>query len=174
MTKRSCSALLGTLAGALVAVLVIACASAPSKSAAPVATPQQRQPTGVEGIQATEPPGGGSPRSQIATLDQAITQDMAKLELQRPPAPAGACTDHCTTQMTTAIEATAAAPPNCKPGTSEKCGETCKLKDSICAAAGNICRIAADLGGNDSYANDACNRGNASCDAAKQRCCSCL
>ena len=172
MTKRSCSALLGTLAGALVAVLVIACASAPSKSAAPVSTRHAGEVT--PSTQGAEPAGGGSPRGQIAALDNSITQDMAKLELQRPPAPDNACTDHCATQMATTAGATAAAPPNCKPGTSEKCGETCKLKDSICTAAGNICRIAADLGGNDSYANDACNRGNASCDAAKQRCCSCL
>jgi hypothetical protein len=175
MKKRATSAIVGTLAGALIAIVMIACAAAPSrvqKTAAPAAM----QPDHVQGAQTPEaPPGGGTtPRGQIAALDQAITQDMQKLQLQRPPAPANACIESCAQQMATAVEATAATPADCKPGASEKCGETCKLKDSICTAAGNICRIANELGGTDSVANDACNRGNASCDAAKQRCCSCL
>lgn len=176
MKKRATSAIVGTLAGALIAVVMIACAAAPSrvqKTSAPAATVQPDQ---VQGAQRPEPPGGGAttPRGQIAALDQAITRDMQKLQLQRPPAPANACTESCAQQMATAVEATATTPADCKPGASEKCGETCKLKDSICTAAGNICRIANELGGTDSFANDACNRGNASCDAAKQRCCSCL
>jgi hypothetical protein len=173
MKKRSISAIAGTLAGALIAIVMIACAAAPRPQKA--STPAAVQPDHVQGTQAPEPPpGGATPRGQIAALDQAITQDMQRLQLQRPPAPANACVESCAQQMATAVEATAATPADCKPGASEKCGETCKLKDSICTAAGNICRIASELGGTDSVANDACNRGNASCDAAKQRCCSCL
>jgi hypothetical protein len=164
--RRLTSALTGTLAGAGIAVVVIACAApgmTPHSAAPPSAQPSTR---------GAEP--GATPHGQIAALDQAITQDMERLQVARPPAPDNACTDNCPHEMATSIAATSAEPANCKPGGSEKCGDTCKLKESICTAAGNICRIASDLGGADSYANDACNRGNASCDAAKQRCCSCL
>lgn len=157
----------GLATGALLAV-VIGCAAKPAQVAAPSSA-----------VTASAEPGMGvvDPRTELDRLDQAITDDMAALALPRPAAPVPACTAgaDCAQQMSgAATTATAAAPPTCKPAQTETCTEVCKLKTSICDNAGRICRIAADLGGTDAYANEKCTSGNASCEAAKQRCCGCM
>ena len=156
--------LLGIVVGGLLAI-TIGCA-AKSKSAAMAPT-------------AAEPAAMGSapsPRDEISRLDQAISDEMGRLALTRPVPPPLTCTaDECAQKMSgAAAAATAPAPAQCKPAQSETCTDSCKLKSSICDNAGRICRIASDLGGRDAYANDMCNSGNASCEAAKQRCCSCM
>ena len=151
--------------GSLLAI-TIGCA-AKSKSAA---TP----PTSM----APEPAAGGvaTPESEIKLLDEQISDDMAKLSLTRPTPPPLTCTGaDCAQQMSgAAVAATAPRAPTCQPAKTQTCTDTCSLTDSICTNAGRICKLAADLGGNDAYANDKCSSGNASCEAARQRCCSCM
>jgi hypothetical protein len=158
--------LAGIVLGSLLAI-TIGCAAKSSRAVqAPTAT-------------AAEPGAMGAvpePRSEIDRLDQAISEEMNRLALPRPtPAPLTCTAPECAQQMSTTA-ATATAPPaaTCKPAQTQTCTDSCKLQGSICENAGKICRIAADLGGTDAYANDMCNSGNASCEAAKQRCCSCM
>lgn len=155
----------GIILGALVAI-AIGCAGKSYKAAeAPTST-------------AAEPAAGGAstPLSEIKLLDEQISDDMAKLSLERPTPPPLTCIGAaCAQQMSgAATTAVAPQPPECRPAQTQTCTDSCKLKGSICENAGRICRIAADLGGTDAYANDKCNSGNASCEAAKQRCCSCM
>jgi hypothetical protein len=117
---------------------------------------------------------GVAPRAEIDQLDAAITADMEKLAAPRPDPAPGACVENCEPRaMAGAATTTAAEDPSCRPGGSATCTEACTLKGSICKNATRICEIAAQLGGTDAYANDKCNRGTASCAAAKQRCCNC-
>ena len=156
--------LIGVGVGCLLAVM-IACGGA-MKS--PSAAPQMKPDAGGE-------PAGANRRAEIEALDKTITDDMTKLGVQRPVAPPEACTTNCAQAMAAQEGATQATPPStCTPGKSEVCTDSCTLKKSICDAAGSICRIAKDLGGNDAYANGKCNDGVASCKAAETRCCSCI
>lgn len=159
--------LAGIVLGSLFA-FVIGCAA---KSARPQAVSAPAM-TGAEPSAA----GASTPESEIKLLDEQISDDMAKLSLARPPAPPLACTGaDCTQQLSgAAVAAAQPQPPECKPGKSETCSQACTIKDSICKNAARICQLAIDLGGNDAYANDKCSSGNASCEAAKQRCCGCL
>lgn len=124
--------------------------------------------------------GGGltNPRAELERLDQEITAEMQKLAEPRPAPPVGACAENCAqpmaTQASQAKQATQNDAATCKPAQTETCTQSCTLKTSICTNASKICSIAADLGGNDAYANEVCNRGLASCEAAQKRCCSCM
>ena len=120
------------------------------------------------------PPGPRDVRAELERLDQAITADMQALSEPRPAPPVAACVENCATQMSGAAKVAAADDATCKPGAGEACTSSCKLKTSICANASKICSIASDLGGKYEYANETCNRGAASCEAAKKRCCSCI
>ncbi len=162
--------LVGILLGSLLA-LVIGCAakSAPRSTAAPTATAAEQPP---------EPAavgGSATPQSEIKLLDEQISDDMAKLSLTRPTAQPMTCTGaDCKQQLSgAAVAAEEPSPPTCKPK-GDTCTQACTIKDSICKNATRICQLAIDLGGNDAYANDKCSSGNASCEAAKQRCCGCL
>ncbi|HLL23160.1 MAG TPA: hypothetical protein VK427_13570 [Kofleriaceae bacterium] len=116
-----------------------------------------------------------SPRAQLDELDRAITDDMAKLALPRPVPPPLTCVGDCAQQMSgAATTATAPESPSCKPAATQTCQDACTLKASICTNAGRICKIASELGGTDSYANEKCTSGNASCEAARARCCGCF
>jgi hypothetical protein len=158
--------LVGIVLGGLLAI-TIGCA-ARSKSA-PAPTSTAAEPSAMGAAPAT-------PRDEIDRLDQAISAEMGLLALTRPTPPPLTCSGAgCAQQMTgAAVAATAPQPAECKPAQTQTCTDSCKLKGSICENAGRICRIASDLGGGDAYANDKCNSGNASCEAAKQRCCSCM
>jgi hypothetical protein len=149
---------LGLCAGALCAI-AIACGGSAKSAMAPGQTTAM-------------------PRAEIAEIDalsRQIDADLAALGLARPAAPAGACI-----RPPCGAEALSVAPrpahteePSCRPGAGETCRDTCRLSDSICDSAGRICRIAADLGGDDAYANERCAGGKASCDASRTRCCGC-
>lgn len=157
--------LVGIVLGAVIA-FTLSCASN-TKSQAPMAP----SPAGAEPQMTAS---ATTPRDQIARLDAAITADMEKLGTPRPVAPPLTCVgDACSEQMTS-LGATAAAPATCPQPASATCSDVCKLKDSICTNATSICRLATEIGGTDATANDKCNQGNASCEAAKQRCCGCL
>ncbi len=127
----------------------------------------------------SQKPGGPPPppedaRTELERLDALITADMQALQEPRPAPPVASCIENCAQQMGGAAAAATAQDPSCKPAQTETCNQSCTLKDSICANAGKICSIASDLGGKDQFANETCNRGSASCDAAKKRCCSCM
>ena len=122
----------------------------------------------------TSPPPPRDVRAELEALDQAITADMEKLAEPRPAPPVAACVENCADQMSGAAKAATQDDQRCKRGTGETCKSSCDLTDSICKNAGKICSIAADLGGKDAYANETCNRGSASCEAARKRCCSCI
>jgi hypothetical protein len=102
-----------------------------------------------------------NPRAEIDALDARITADLSKLNEPAPASPQ---------PMATVVPYDDSTCPTTKTDT---CTETCTLKTSICDAAKRICSIASDLGGADAYANDKCNTGTASCEAAKKRCCNC-
>lgn len=157
MRLPSTTPLLAVLAGALVA-FAIACGGGSSAG----------KPRAVGGGMP------GDPRAEIDRLDAQIAAEMERLGQPQPQPAPGACTEDCPPQaMATAARAAQAEDPACKPAASATCTEACTLKQSICANATRICEIAAQLGGSDRYANDKCNRGTASCEAAKQRCCNC-
>lgn len=164
---RTTTSLLGLALGGCLAVM-IACGGATPKSA-------YQAPAAPDAIGAGAMPGGGDRRAEIDRFDELITADMRVLKEQRPvPAP-NACMTNCKATQMTSAAATAEPPANtCTPGKGETCTQACTLKKSICENAGNICRIAAEIGGNDAYANGKCNEGLASCDAATKRCCNCL
>ena len=52
------------------------------------------------------------------------------------------------------------------------CQEVCKLADSICDNAENICRLAGELG-NDAWANERCQQATTACGESSERCCAC-
>ena len=117
------------------------------------------------------PPPGGDMRAEIDRLDGEITAEMQRMNEPRPDPQPDACVENCDPQRLAV--APAVEDPACKPASSQTCTESCTLKTSICQNAAKICEIAGKLGGTDAYANDKCNRGTASCDAAKKRCCNC-
>lgn len=53
------------------------------------------------------------------------------------------------------------------------CDDVCDLATAICDNAEAICGIAADLGKDDTFAQEKCASAKASCREAKQRCCDC-
>jgi hypothetical protein len=165
-------AVIGLVLGAACAA-VIACGGSKKAAQAPSAV---TVPAAV-GAEPTGAMAPDDPRARIEQLDQAITADLAKLELDRPAVPPTACIQPpCDTEATAAAAARppTAADPTCTPGQSTVCKDTCTLSDSICDNAGKICEIAQDLGGNDAWANEKCASGIASCDAARKRCCGCV
>lgn len=121
-------------------------------------------------------PPADNARGELERLDQAITADMQALGEARPAPPVASCAENCaeplgvqSAKLKAPLEAT------CKPPENETCTQSGTLRKSICDNAGRICEIAVkDLAGKDGYANDACNRGAASCEAATKRYCSCM
>ena len=158
--------LAGVVVGGALA-LAIACGGAAKSGMTSKPGPP---PTGVDGGGLTDP------RAELDRLDQEITSQMQKLAEPRPAPATDVCVTSCGPQPMAGAAQKATAPddPTCKPGKSATCTESCDLKKSICDNASRICTIAAELGGNDAYANEKCNRGAASCEAAKKRCCSCM
>lgn len=56
----------------------------------------------------------------------------------------------------------------------QACQDTCTLKDAICDNAEQICRIADDLGEEDTWAQEKCKSAKASCREATTQCCECI
>lgn len=108
-------------------------------------------------------------RAELERLDQEITAQMQQLGEPRPNPPVAACVENCPQPMIAPVD-----PATCVPAKTDTCTQACTLKDSICTNAQKICALAAELGGNDPRANETCNRGVASCEAAKTRCCGCM
>ena len=140
-------------------MILVCCASSANKMSsarAPGATSNQDQ----------------TAHTRIAELDEAIRTELATLNLPYPAIQPPACSQPpCAEPMAAPVKPT--ADPTCKPGPSDKCKDSCRFADSICDNAGKICEIAAQLGGNDPYANEKCGTGKASCETAGSACCSC-
>jgi len=157
------------IGGWLVAVgacaALVACGA--NRSTAPAA-PTTAMP------EATAPGMTLDPRAQIEALDREIDAGLAELNVS-PPVPACVAAATCS-QLAPEPMATqpAVQDPACQPGSSDVCTDTCTLSGSICENAKRICELARDLGGTDAYANEKCAKGNASCEAARERCCSCV
>ncbi|HEU0031332.1 MAG TPA: hypothetical protein VFQ53_11915 [Kofleriaceae bacterium] len=162
MTESSRS-WIGIVLGCVCAVIV-ACGGAAKKSAMPQST--GAAPPGMEAAPSSR-------RSQIDDLAAQITSDLAKLNLAPQPADPNACITPPCGPETMSSPAAPMSDATCKPGPSQTCKDSCMLADSICTNAGKICTIAQELGGNDAYANEKCGSGNASCRAARDRCCGC-
>jgi hypothetical protein len=126
--------------------------------------------------QSSMPPNKQDTRAELVRLDQAITEQMQQLNEQRPEPPVPACVDNCREPLaTSARNATQPEDPaTCPAPKTDTCTQSCTLKTSICGNAAKICTLASELGGNDAFANETCNRGLASCESAKKRCCTCL
>jgi hypothetical protein len=157
----------GIALGAAAAALV-ACASAGRKSTV-AAPPSAGADAGAV------MPGGSPEHAEIAQLDQAITDELTKRGLAVPAeATCGPACDMAAIAMDSKPVTQDPRMQSCKPGASDTCQDSCTLSDSICKNADRICTIAHQLGDRDAYANDKCVRGSQSCQASKQRCCSCL
>jgi hypothetical protein len=101
--------------------------------------------------------------AQIDQLAQQIDQQRAQLGLVEPG----------TGPAIAAMTATAwKADPQCHPGQSEICTQSCTLSDSICGNADKICQLASQLAG-DSWAEGKCNAAKQTCSAAHDKCCAC-
>jgi hypothetical protein len=115
------------------------------------------------------PPPSSPQRTRIDELDKKIDEAFAGWNTPRPAPPLS--TDPIRTFDITTVKPS--ADPTCKPGAGPTCGDTCTLADAICDNAGEICKIAEELG-DDAYAKGKCASGQASCKAAHDRCCGCL
>jgi hypothetical protein len=151
------------VAGALCAI-AIACGGS-KRAMAPGAAPAMTTPSVAE----------PSPAAEIDALSREIDENLAAMGLERPATPAGACIQPpCAAEaLSTGVPPAHAADPSCTPGGGDACRDSCQLSDAICDGSGRICRIAADLGGGDAYANEKCASGKASCGAARTKCCGC-
>ena len=162
------AAMKGIALGAAAAALV-ACASAGKQRM--VSAP----PSAADAGAGATMPGGSSEHAEIAQLDQAITDELTKRGLAVPAeSTCGPACDMTAIAMDSKPVTQDPRMQSCKPGASDTCQDSCTLSDSICNNADRICTIAHQLGDRDAYANDKCVRGSQSCQASKQRCCSCL
>jgi hypothetical protein len=164
--SASVRALLGLVLGAACAV-VIACGGAASKSGVnqPGVAPTAVQGGGVES------PGGT--KQQIEQLDAEIESQLKGLDLARPMTrPCGPDHPCDVVAMSNGVTQTQ-ADPQCHPGTSDTCTQSCTLGKSICDNAGKICSLAQQLG-DDAWAQNKCASGKASCEAAHAKCCNCM
>jgi hypothetical protein len=152
-------ALLAVMLGAVIAAIVACGSSAPKNSTTthpPAAPDAGMSPTAMPQQQ----------RARIDELDRQISEAFESWHEARPG----------TAGMQATVQATEVRPssdPTCKPAQSETCSDSCKLGNSICDNATEICKIAAELG-DDAYARDKCTSGQASCKKARERCCSCM
>ncbi len=159
----------GILFGMACAALV-ACAASPAKQG--VSAPPRA--SGADASMMPQP-NGSAEHAEIEKLDQAITDELTKRNLAVPAdATCGPACDMGAIAMDTKPVTEDPRMQSCKPGASDTCQDSCTLSDSICKNADRICTIAHQLGDRDAYANDKCVRGSQSCQASKQRCCSCL
>lgn len=160
------------LAGVGVGVVCAALIACASSKAGQSAAPASAMPTTEAGAPPTAM-GGGDLRAQIEELDQAIDGDLADLMLSIP-VPACVAAASCGAVAPVPFVKKPTEDPACQPSPSDTCTDVCTLSDSICSNADRICKLATQLGGADAYANEKCAKGNASCDAARERCCGCV
>lgn len=147
------------LAGAAIAIAIVACGAAPKQSM--TAAPGQARPD-------VAPVPGRNPT--IEKAEAAIEAAMQKLELEHVRDAVPACAQPpCGAD---GMHVKPSTDPKCVHGTSQTCTDTCTLADSICENAETICKIAKELG-NDAWANGKCAGAETSCEKARGKCCGC-
>jgi hypothetical protein len=157
----------GVALGALLAALAVSCAAGAMQSKAGGAAPRAVDGGTMPVMSVSEA------HAQIERLDRQITDSMARGHV--PAASVEAIEPTASPQERIAATPMAAPPRldlECHHGASEACTDSCTLADSICEDAQKICNLAKQLPG-DEYAADKCTSGEASCRAAKDRCCAC-
>jgi len=162
----------GILFGVASAALIAACAGMGAQKSAAVAPRPQAADAGAAGM----PSPGDSPEHQeIARLDAEIADTLGRRNIEQAgPETCGASCDMAAVAMDTKPINEDPRLQTCKPSPSDTCKDSCTLSDSICKNADRICTIAHQLGDHDAYANDKCVQNSKTCQASKQRCCSCL
>jgi hypothetical protein len=159
----------GVVAGALCALAIACSASKPRLAASPTT-----MPSGADGG-AGLAPDGMAPLDEIRQLDQEIEAALTGVGLRPAGPPPCAANQSCGQVAPIPMGlAPAVEDPTCKAGASETCKDSCTLSDSICKNADRICVLATELGGSVAYANETCEKGNASCKASRERCCGCM
>lgn len=145
---------------ALACVVLAACA-APQRASQPPPTAAER-PASAAG------PSALDPHAQIDALAKQLDAERDRLGLPAPvPPPLAAAT---ATSMSAPVSSK--TDPQCHPGASQTCQDSCGLSDAICDNAKKICDLAAQLPG-DTWAAQQCEDGKATCDAAHAKCCGC-
>ncbi len=157
--------LVGVLLGTCCAI-VIACSSG-AKSAATMPPSVARQPQEAARPHTTQ-------ADEIDALVAQIDQQRVEMNLPEQHGERQTGVEPHTSAMGggTPVAPTA---PSCKQpnGQSDNCKQSCTLKTSICENAKKICDIAGQMAG-DAWAEQKCADGNATCDAAKKKCCECM
>jgi hypothetical protein len=151
---------LGLVLGTLCAIVIACSASHKEATMAPAVPPQQRSQE--------FPRPNGPEADQIEQLSHEIDTQREQMNLPEP-----AHTNSCANCARNPTEAMAAGQPSeCHRSESDTCKQTCTLSDAICGNAKKICDLANQLAG-DQWATKKCSDGIDTCNAAKQRCCTC-
>jgi hypothetical protein len=116
-------------------------------------------------------PMPGDPRTEIDRLSQEIDAALATAGVATSTPASCADSNACTADPYDAMPR--GTDPTCKPAANDVCTQSCTLSDSVCENAGKICKLAAQLGGADAYANGKCQSGNDSCKRTREKCCGC-
>ena len=151
----------------IVSVVFLACWSAMiACGARPTAATSPPTASGAE-----TGPMPGDPRTEIDRLASEIDTALAQAGVATL-APASCESMHACTADAYDVKPRV-EDPSCTPATTETCTQSCTLSDSVCDNAGKICKLAAQLGGGDAYANEKCQSGNDSCKRTREKCCGC-
>ena len=150
---------LGCLLGAWCTVAIACGAAQPKASGAAPAAPMARDGS------------AGDPHADIDALDRQITDELARAHVPEPATAtcAGATSAEAVSQSFATLSV---SDPQCHPANTDTCTSACTLSTSICNNQQTICDLARQLPGDDWAANK-CERARASCQAARDRCCSC-
>ena len=131
-----------------------------------------RRTTSSEPPAAEAPAGLADPRAEIEALDREISDALARAHLA-PPATATCSGARCAAAMSQPFTTPVTSDPACRPARSDRCTDACTIATSICGNQDKICALARQLAGDDWAANK-CAAARASCQAAHDRCCSCV
>ena len=130
-------------------LFAIACAASPKPASAPAAMAPDKH-------------------AQIEDLMKQIDAQRTQLGLPAPAPAALTCTE-CTAAP---MAETPRPSQTCPPAAGDRCQDTCKLSDTICSNAAEICKIASELPG-DKWADEKCETAKTSCTDAQSQCCHC-
>jgi hypothetical protein len=108
--------------------------------------------------------------AKIEQLAQQIDQQSAQMGLA-PHGVAPRCPD-CGAIATASVTLPWKTDPQCHPGQSETCTQSCTVSDSICENSRNICQLADELKP-DTWAQNKCDASKETCAASHAKCCAC-
>jgi len=144
---------------AVAGAAVAGCASAGPKAGAP--TPAAMAPMEL-----------GDRHAEIEALDREITDALARGHVT-PQVTSSCRGEDCATAMSQPFAVPAETDAACHPAASDRCNDACTISTSICTNQQKICELAEQLVGDDWAANK-CTSARASCQAARDTCCSCV